>query len=171
MSLNNKIEINTHYTRSINLERDADSRSVIEAYIPTSRAFRTLERVADALLAEKSPRAWSLVGPYGAGKSSFAVFLAHLLNGKHSKFTRRVLEKNKTGANLAKKYNVIAGKKSGYCTILLTGSPESLGRALLRTLLDKLNVIGCDNQENVGHEIYQQLTDVLKKLNHPRQQK
>lgn len=72
MSLTNKIKVNTHYTRSINLERDADSQAVVEAYIPTSRALRTLERMATALKADESPRAWSLVGPYEMGKSSFA---------------------------------------------------------------------------------------------------
>ena len=48
MSIVDKVKINTHYTRSINLERDSGSRAVLEAYIPTSRAIRTLERVSSA---------------------------------------------------------------------------------------------------------------------------
>ncbi len=31
MSLIDKVSVNTHYTRSINLERDADSQAVVEA--------------------------------------------------------------------------------------------------------------------------------------------
>ena len=42
MSIETKINLNTHYTRSVNLERDVDSRGVVEAYIPTSRALSTL---------------------------------------------------------------------------------------------------------------------------------
>ena len=51
MSIANKIRVNAHYTRSINLERDADSTAVVEAYIPTSRALKTLERIKDSLKA------------------------------------------------------------------------------------------------------------------------
>jgi hypothetical protein len=40
MSLDNRVSVNTHYTRSINLERDVDSVAVMSAYIPTSRALR-----------------------------------------------------------------------------------------------------------------------------------
>ena len=35
MSLEGKVRVNTHYTRSINLERDADSASVVRTYLPT----------------------------------------------------------------------------------------------------------------------------------------
>lgn len=167
MSLNNKIRINTHYTRSINLERDASSNSVIEAYIPTSRAFRTFERVADALLAEQSPRAWSLVGPYGAGKSSFAVFLSHLLSSQNNKSARRILEKSQTGGDLAKKYAALTGKHSGYCIILLTGNPESLGRGLVRVLLDKLNTIRHETSKTFAPEIYQKLITLLERPEPP----
>ena len=47
MSIKDKIHVNTHYTRSINLERDADSLEVVNAYIPTSRALRLFSRVAE----------------------------------------------------------------------------------------------------------------------------
>ena len=36
MSLADKIEVNTRYTRSTNVERDRGSRSIIEAYLPTT---------------------------------------------------------------------------------------------------------------------------------------
>jgi hypothetical protein len=37
------IQLDTHYSRSINLERDADSRDILNAYIPTTRAIQTLD--------------------------------------------------------------------------------------------------------------------------------
>ena len=69
----NKIQVNTHYTRSINLDRDSNSLSVVKTYIPTSRSIQTLEHMSDAFEASESPRSWSIVGPYGSGKSAFAV--------------------------------------------------------------------------------------------------
>ena len=79
MSIEKNIEINTHYTRSINLERDSDSLAVVDAYIPTSRAVSTFNRLTETFGKIDAPRAWALVGPYGSGKSSFAVFLSHLI--------------------------------------------------------------------------------------------
>ena len=75
----NKIQVNTHYTRSINLDRDSNSLSVVKTYIPTSRSIQTLEHMSEAFEASETPRSWSIVGPYGSGKSAFAVFLANLL--------------------------------------------------------------------------------------------
>ena len=142
MSIVDKVSVNTHYTRSINLERDADSVSVVGAYIPTSRALRTLERMAESFKAEESPRAWSLVGPYGAGKSSFAVFLAHLL-GQPMDAATKVALKNLRASDevLAKNYRALTHGNSGYCTVLLTGSPESLGKRLLQSLAEKADEI------------------------------
>ena len=139
MSLIDKISVNTHYTRSINLERDADSQAVVEAYIPTSRALRTLERVAEALKADESPRAWSLVGPYGSGKSAFAVFLAHLLGASSDAATQaaKATLKRNDQVDLRNKFTSVTRGSEGYCTVLMTGSPESLGRRLVHALADK----------------------------------
>jgi len=143
MSLMDKIKVNTHYTRSINLERDADSQAVVEAYIPTSRALRTFERMADALKADESPRAWSLVGPYGSGKSSFAVFLAHLLGSSSDTATqaaKNTLKRNNQ-VELRNKFTSVTRGSEGYCTVLITGSPESIGRRLIHSLADKAEEI------------------------------
>ena len=74
MSLESKVSVKTLYTRSINLERDQESLDVLKSYVPTSRALRTLRRLAESMNVESSPRAWTLVGPYGSGKSAFSLF-------------------------------------------------------------------------------------------------
>lgn len=73
------VQVYTYYTRSINLERDIDSKNILNAYIPTSKAIQILDKIASTFDQQDTPRAWSLVGPYGSGKSSFAIFLTHLL--------------------------------------------------------------------------------------------
>ena len=80
MSMQEKIKINTHYTRSVNLERDAESIDVINAYIPTSRALKLFGRISDGFTNKQAPRAWSIIGPYGSGKSSCQSFSSHLLS-------------------------------------------------------------------------------------------
>jgi len=132
MSIADKIHVNAHYTRSINLERDADSTAVIEAYIPTSRALKTLDRIIDTLKVGEAPRAWSLVGPYGSGKSSFAIFLSHLLGNPgeaETKSALKVLRKSHPG--LARQYSSLAKNTVGQVCIMLTGSPEPLAHRLV----------------------------------------
>jgi len=142
MSLINKVTVNSHYTRSINLTRDADSTAITKSYIPTSRALKTLHQISDSLLQDEAPRAWSLVGPYGSGKSSFAVFLSHLLsNEKHPARKAAYQVLGKSSKELSNSYGSLVGNNSGYCIVLLTGSPDSLSKSLVSSLSCSANTI------------------------------
>lgn len=136
MSLSQRISINTHYTRSINLERDADSKLAIQSYIPTSRALRTLARVAETFSLQNSPRSWSLVGPYGSGKSAFSLFLSHLLNNpedERGKIAHGVLAR--ADKNLAGQYaHHFKSNSEGYFRVLITGAPEPLTQRIVKAL-------------------------------------
>ena len=137
MSLQDSVRINTHYTRSVNLERDADSTAIVEAYIPTSRALKTLERIHESLNVGEAPRAWSLVGPYGSGKSSFALSLSHLLENPESESAQAALGiLRKAQPELAKNFERLSMGTRGQCVILLTGSPEPLAKALARSMAE-----------------------------------
>jgi len=135
MSLQDLVQINAYYTRSINLERDAHSCETVKAYIPTSRALQTLERIANTLDTEAMPRAWALTGPYGSGKSLFAVFLSHLLGNPDAEITQ-LAQSNLQQANpeLSQSYQVVTQATQGCCTILLTGTPSPLGQQIIQAL-------------------------------------
>ena len=120
-----KITVDTHYTRSIHLEKDA--QSLLTSYIPTSRALQTLDKIAATFNDFDMPRSWSLIGPYGSGKSAFALFLSQLLGAK----AQAVSILTKANQPLAVKFT---NSKKGYCTVLLTGSPESLSKRLVSAL-------------------------------------
>lgn len=77
-SLAEELEVRVQFARSVNVERDSGTE-VVERYVPTARALDLLGRVVDALWSPAANRAWSVVGPYGSGKSSFTVFLDSLL--------------------------------------------------------------------------------------------
>ncbi|WP_305908049.1 DUF6079 family protein [Methylomarinum sp. Ch1-1] len=129
------VQVDTHYTRSINLERDIDSNSILNAYIPTSKAMVMLDKIADTFNEQSIPRAWSLIGPYGSGKSSFAIFLTHLLEDPNyitSVSAEELLTKH--NSKLAQRFIVHTQQSNAYCTVLLTGSAESLSRRLLKAM-------------------------------------
>ena len=131
MSIGARIRLNTNYTRSTNVERDRNSQAIVESYLPTSRGVSLLSQVTDALGKEDLPRAWSLIGPYGSGKSSFALFLNQLLANSDTpigKAALKVLRKENKG--LASKFRA----EEAWCSAMLTGSAEPLSKRLVSTL-------------------------------------
>ena len=137
MSLHDIVSVNTHYTRSVNLERDSGSADVVKAYIPTSRALRTFSRISEAFGNDSTPRAWSLIGPYGSGKSSFSVFLSQLLSSpdtEGAKAARKVLKE--TDPELATKFIKATKASNGYLKVLVTGAPESMSKRLVKGLAE-----------------------------------
>ena len=68
--LSSLIRVRQHHLRSAHLEHQQGQ--LIGTYIPTGRGLEVLHRVSRAMTNNDAGRAWSLTGPYGAGKSSFA---------------------------------------------------------------------------------------------------
>lgn len=78
----NHIWLNTAYTRSINLARDREAEELVRSYLPTTRALQSLQHIAAGLNQDNiENRALALIGPYGAGKSAFGLFVNALLAG------------------------------------------------------------------------------------------
>ncbi len=128
------LTINTYYSRSVNVERDLSDEEVIRAYIPTARAKETLSRLLDGASDAKRTCAFSLIGPYGSGKSSFAVFLTQLLAAKGDSAKQTALSVlTQADAELAKGYqrHLEAGN---YLPLVLSGNPEPLSRRLIEAV-------------------------------------
>jgi len=85
--------------------------------------------VENTTAAQTLGRAWSILGPYGGGKSSFALFLAHLLHGDTNAFAK--LEDSDT--ILSEKFSRVHGGE--YCPILVVGAREPFTKALLKGLI------------------------------------
>lgn len=130
----NALTINTYYSRSVNVERDLSDEEVIRAYIPTARAKETLTRLLESATTDNRTTAFSLIGPYGSGKSSFAVFITQLLAAKTAAIREIALNVlGKADSELAKAYesHLSAG---GYLPLVLSGNPEPLSRRLLEAV-------------------------------------
>ena len=78
------VEVERRFRRSVSLDRDAGSTEALDGYVVTPAVRRALSQITDGLDDAAGDRAWSLIGPYGSGKSAFAVFLADLLSGTGS---------------------------------------------------------------------------------------
>lgn len=130
--------------RSVNLERDMGVEATLQQYHLTGKGLEILNRLISALNGERVC-AWSLTGPYGMGKSSFANFLMALCGpeaDEEAKMARQMLrEKNRHLAGelhnaLIKRF----ARKNGLFRVAVTSSFESinatLAHGLRRALLD-----------------------------------
>jgi hypothetical protein len=129
------IRIKSTYTRSINLARDAGNLDLVRAYLPTSRAIQALTQIADSLNYTACERALALIGPYGSGKSAFALFLSALLSPELDE--ARQIAADILGAAdsaLAKRFSQALEGRRGFLRVQVNGTPDSLVRQLLSAL-------------------------------------
>lgn len=77
--LSDYVEVKGRFRRSIHLEKDYVTTDQNEGYIVTPTAREALRRLTEGMGNGSPFRAWTLTGPYGVGKSAFAVFLTRLL--------------------------------------------------------------------------------------------
>jgi hypothetical protein len=137
MQLSDLISVAPRYARSINLERDGFTGAAIDGYVVTATAEEFLLRFGRALSGSGGHRAWTLTGPYGAGKSSFALFLANLFSPAHfggSSAARRLLREQhlETYQEVFEQKGKAKLGKEGFTAVLVSGAAEPLLSAVLR---------------------------------------
>ena len=78
------VQVAPRFVRSVHLENDAGTSGALDGYVVSPLARDVVMRIVDSLRLGAASRAWALVGPYGSGKSSFATFLASMLDQSES---------------------------------------------------------------------------------------
>jgi hypothetical protein len=137
MDLRDLINVVPRFTRSVNLERDATSTRATEGYLLTSTAQAVLERLGLSLSMGTGQRSWTITGPYGSGKSAFALYLSHLVGPPdlpQAKAARSLLKEQAPHLQAAflDRRTKNAVLREGYLPILVSGAPEPLVPAILR---------------------------------------
>lgn len=143
--LSDLITVAPRYARSVNLERDGFTDAAIDGYVITATAEEFLLRFGRALAGAGGHRAWTLTGPYGAGKSSFAIFLANLFSPFEfggSAAARRLLKEQQpeTYTELFDQRSRGRLGKEGFTAVVVSGAAEPLLGALLRCAIRDVGV-------------------------------
>ena len=86
--LSDIFHVSSRFRRSVHLERDFYAENPLDGYVVSVTARETLRRLISALENPSASKAWSLTGPYGSGKSAFALFAAKLLGDPESPAVR-----------------------------------------------------------------------------------
>ena len=134
--LSELFHVTSRFHRSVHLERDFYRENPLDGYVLTVTARETLQRMIAALEDESTSKAWSLTGPYGSGKSAFALFTAKLLGAPKSPTTQAAMKLLKHGdESLWDQF--IGLDLNGYrefCPVLISGERSPIALALLRGL-------------------------------------
>ncbi len=144
-TLDKLVVVSPRFARSVSLARDAHRSDALDGYILTPTGRDVLRRLAEALRSESPVRAWSLTGPYGSGKSAFALLAAQALAGEpwvRSKARAFLAEHD---AELHERFFGAGGslpkKTARLCPVLVTGSRQPLEKALAGSLAASLRAI------------------------------
>ena len=148
--LSDIFHVTSRFRRSVHLERDFYAENSLDGYVVTVTARETLHRLISALENHAASKAWSLTGPYGSGKSAFALFAAKLLGDPDSPATREASRLLEHGDVLL--WNQFADvrasrqKGRGFCPVLISGERAPITIALLRGLAGGLAAFATNSE-------------------------
>lgn len=128
--------VKRRYSRSINLERDLLVPDALAGYVLTPRAWEALERITVAASTPHAPRAWTISGVYGTGKSAFVHLLASLYGpaGDQARTRASALVRAHPGGGKVIKSVTGQVADSGWLRAVVTGRREPLAHTVVRGL-------------------------------------
>ena len=137
------LNIEGRFLRSAHLERDFFDSTALDGYVVTDFARSSLARVAAGLKPGSGQRAWRITGHYGAGKSSFALLLAHLLAGRESNLPPQVRRVTELGQ-----------RPPSFLPLLVTCARQPLSASILKALSQSASrVYGRGPKQKLATEI------------------
>ncbi len=137
--LQEMIDIRHRSVRAVSLDEDRGNPEVLSGYVFGEHVLDALRRIAISLQEDPRTRAFSVTGPYGSGKSSFALLLAALLAPKSDLAHRRASELlHGADAQLADTFSrerrSLGIVERGLVPAMVTGQREPVPTALMRAL-------------------------------------
>jgi len=129
VALSDLVRVQPRFVRSANLQRDACSAEALSMYVLSPHALQSIRRLLDGITL--SQYAWTLTGPYGSGKSLFALFLSSLLHRQHPLHSLAARRLRQADAMLAE----MASQLPGFRPVLAVGRRASPAQCILEALL------------------------------------
>jgi hypothetical protein len=126
VAISELFQIQRRFLRSAHLERDFGDPNALKGYVLTPDMSEFLQRMAGGLALKSGRRAWRVTGDFGTGKSCFALAMAHLFSERTTNLSPTIRQ--------AVNFKEIGIARPRLLPILITGSREPIGVALLRAL-------------------------------------
>lgn len=135
----NLFSVHRRFLRSTHLERDWNDPEALQNYTLTPHAQQSLVRLKAGLKLNSSLRAWRVTGDYGSGKSSFALLVANLFSKPASQLPPDLVQQLRAADSKD------LGSTPALLPVLVTGSKEAMGRAIVRALATALRNTASDD--------------------------
>ena len=119
------------FQRSINLHNDWRDTEISSGYIITPNVVQSLERLFRGVLTPKEQRAFALTGPYGTGKSAFAVFVSQLFSSDPALAAQAGNLLPSGLQSMLKKVRESAGGSNGFLVIPVTARRRPVAQLIL----------------------------------------
>ena len=135
MSDHGALAIAPRFIRAIHIRRDFhDLRHRLDGYQVTPLVRQAAGRIVTGLTPGSAERAFSVVGPFGAGKSAFGVFVAHYL--QRTPESRRTLLHSLHADEAG---DILNSEAPSLLAVLVPGNNSALRYAVLDALADALD--------------------------------
>lgn len=121
----------SRFRRSVNVERDIGDPTSLAGYVVSPLARDVLLRVLKSVAAVGGQRAFSLVGPYGTGKSAFILFLLKMLSPQSVRISALAAFPDNCAAERETVARLLG---SGFVPVVITGHRGELRAAVLAAL-------------------------------------
>ncbi|MDI3340909.1 MAG: hypothetical protein QJR03_10295 [Sphaerobacter sp.] len=139
-----ELAIGHRFLRSVRVDRDWRDPAALGGYVITPQARQVTQRIAEALAHRTTERAWTITGPYGTGKSAFAVFLIRLLASPETGADQAWDMLQQHDPELAEHLQrALAGRR--FLPIVITARRTTLARCLLDSLAVAASDLGLSN--------------------------
>lgn len=136
------VRIEAAQSKSVNVELSV-SGAQSSKFVPTSRSLETIDRIVESLTISDSCRSFAITGPYGSGKSSFAVFLRDLIssNSEISKSAKDQLRSSSKDheTRLDQVLKSLGYPNKSFTVGMATAMREPVGETIRRSLMNITN--------------------------------
>lgn len=143
--LSELVKVRGQFYRSVQIRMDWQEARSLDEYILTPTAKTLATQIYESAISAQGPRAWSVTGPYGTGKSAFSLFLADLFC--------RIPSTHSAARDMQ---NHLEGPGKPFLPVLITWQRSSLVRELLRSVSDNLREISPSVQETIKSLLQQE---------------
>jgi len=131
----------SQFVRSINIQGDIENGQLASQYVWSENNLSLVEEVLSELEDETKQGAISLTGPFGSGKSAFAIQLIHLLGGAGEDIKESALNRlNSSSSNLADKIRNQFSRAT--IAVPIIGRQGSIEQCIIEGLKDALKKEG-----------------------------
>ncbi|MCF7708075.1 MAG: hypothetical protein K9N52_04155 [Verrucomicrobia bacterium] len=151
--LSEVVDVSTRFQRSVNLEKDYSPNPETNGYIVTPMARKALRNILDGLEGEGVCRSLTLTGPYGVGKSAFALFLSRLLCADHKTrdlYLRQIKKQEPGLAQALAECSAFEDSKKSFLSILITARRVPATQCILQGIADSVSSSGSRKLRVIG---------------------